>query len=380
MAEENDAERNYPATPRRLEQARERGQVARSRELTTAAVVLTGAVGLWYLGPTLLQRCLRLLHDGLTLDRAAAFDADRMLQGLHGGSATMMADLLPLFGLMLIGTLAAPLLLSGWIFSGKALLPDFARLNPARGLKNLLSSHSLAELAKAIAKCVLLGGIGAWSLAHLWGQMLQLAVQSPVAAVGQLGGLLGGFLLALVGGLVVIAFIDVPHQLWRYHKGLRMTREEVRQEQREMEGDPQLKARIRSQQRAMAKKKMMAAVPKANVIITNPTHYAVALEYRENGMRAPRVVAKGMNLVAQRIREIGQEHKVPVLEAPPLARALYRHTEIGSEIPQALYTVVAQVLAYVYQVQRFQTRGGAAPVVPAELDVPAGLDPLGAST
>jgi flagellar biosynthetic protein FlhB len=152
----------------------------------------------------------------------------------------------------------------------------------------------------------------------------------------------------------------------------------VRQEQREMEGDPQLKARIRSQQRAMAHKKMMAAVPTANVIVTNPTHYAVALEYRDGGMRAPRVVAKGMNLVAQRIREIGDEHKVPVLEAPPLARALYRHTEIGSEIPQALYTVVAQVLAYVYQVQRFRTGGGSAPIVPSTLDVPADLDPLGA--
>ena len=378
MADEQDVERNYPATPRRLEQARERGQVARSRELTTAAVVLTAALTLWQFGPLLLQRCLRLMHDGLSLDRQAAFDADRMLVGLHGGSSTMLTDLLPLLGLLLVATIAAPLLLSGWVFSLNALAPDFARLNPVRGLKNLFSTHSVAELAKAIAKCLLLGGIGGWSIFHLWGQMQQLAVQTPASAVGQLGSVLSGAFLALVGGLIVIAFIDVPHQLWRYHKGLRMTREEVRQEQREMEGDPQLKARIRSQQRAMARKKMMAAVPKANVIVTNPTHYAVALEYRDGGMRAPRVVAKGMNLVAQRIREIGEEHKVPVLEAPPLARALYRHTEIGSEIPQALYTVVAQVLAYVYQVQRFRTRGGAAPVAPTALDIPADLDPVGA--
>ena len=291
----------------------------------------------------------------------------------------MLTDLLPLLGLLLGATIAAPMLLSGWVFSLNALVPDFARLSPTRGLKNLFSTHSLAELAKAIAKCVLLGGIGAWSIARMWGPMQQLPAQSPASAVGQLGSVLGSTFLALVGGLIVIALIDVPHQLWRYHRGLRMTREEVRQEQREMEGDPQLKARIRSQQRAMAHKKMMAAVPKANVIVTNPTHYAVALAYRDGGMRAPRVVAKGMNLVAQRIREIGAEHDVPVLEAPPLARALYRHTEIGSEIPQALYTVVAQVLAYVYQVERFRTRGGAAPVAPTALDVPPGLDPLGAN-
>jgi flagellar biosynthesis protein FlhB len=378
MADDNDAERNYPATPRRLEQARERGQVARSRELATAVVALTAALTLWQLGPALLRQCLRLMHAGLSLDRQAAFDTDRMLQGLHAGSSTMLNDLLPVFGLLLGATIVAPLLLSGWVFSLTALFPDIARLNPARGLKNLLSTHSLAELAKAIAKCVLLGGIGAWTIVHLWGQMQGLALQGPASAVGQLGSVLGSAFLALVGGLTAIAFIDVPHQLWRYHKGLRMTREEVRQEQREMEGDPQLKARIRSQQRAMANKKMMAAVPKANVIVTNPTHYAVALEYRDDGMRAPRVVAKGMNLVAHRIREIGKEHKVPVLEAPPLARALYRHAEIGSEIPQALYTVVAQVLAYVYQVQRFRTRGGAAPAAPTAFDVPATLDPMGA--
>jgi len=336
MADDNDAERNYPATPRRLEQARERGQVARSRELTTAAVALTAALSLWQLGPLLLRRCMGLVHDGLSLDRLAAFDPDRMLFSLHGSSLAMLTDLLPLLVLLLGATIAAPMLLSGWVFSLNALGPDFARLSPARGLKNLLSTHSVAELAKAIAKCLLLGGIGAWSIVNLWGQMQQLAAQGPASAVGQLGAVLGSAFFALVGGLVLIALFDVPHQLWHYHKGLRMTREEIRLEQREMEGDPQLKARIRSQQRAMARKKMMTAVPTASVIVTNPTHYAVALEYRDGGMRAPRVVAKGMNLVAQRIREIGEAHRVPVLEAPPLARALYRHAEIGSEIPQAL--------------------------------------------
>ena len=376
MAEEHDLERSYPASPRRLEQAREKGQVARSRELTTAAVVFTAAITLWGLGPALVQRCLKLMHDGLTLDRDAGFVPDRMLAGLYGGSADMITAVLPLFGLLLLATLAAPLMLSGWIFSLKALAPDFNRLNPIRGFRNLFSTHSLAELVKALCKAALLGGIGGYAIVHAWAGMQQLAAEHPARAMAQLGIVVNDGFFALVGGLVLIALIDVPYQLWRYYKGLRMTREEVRQEQREMEGDPQLKARIRSQQRAVARKRMMSAVPKASVIVTNPTHYAVALEYHEGSMRAPRVVAKGMNLIAQRIRAIGEEHRVPVLEAPPLARALHRHTDIGDEIPQALFTVVAQVLAYVYQVQRYRASGGPAPILPGQLEVPPREPPL----
>jgi flagellar biosynthesis protein FlhB len=377
MADDNDVERTYPATPRRLEQARERGQVARSRELTTAAVALTAAIAMSGLGPVLYQHCARLLHDGLSFDRNAAFDPDRMLVGLHLGSSDMLMNTMPMLGLLLVATLAAPLLLSGWIFTVQSLVPDFSRLDPRRGLKNLLSPQSLAELIKAVGKCVLLGGIGGWSVMHSWGEMQYLAMRDASSAASQMGSIVTTGFFALVGGLLLIALIDVPLQLWRYYHGLRMTREEVRQEQREMEGDPQLKARIRSQQRAIARKRMMAAVPKASVIVTNPTHYAIALEYREGTMRAPRLVAKGMNLVALRIREIGETHNVTVVEAPPLARALYRHTEIGDEIPQALYTVVAQVLAYVFQVQRSRTFGGPAPQMPGVLDVPPELDPLG---
>jgi len=376
MAEEHDVERSYPATPKRLEQAREKGQVARSRELATAAIVLTAALTLWGLGPALFERCLTSFRAGLSLDRSAAFDDERMLTGLHALSSDMLFAVFPLLGLLLLATLAAPLLLSGWVFSPHAIKPDFARLNPLRGLKNILSAHSLVELGKAIAKCVLLGGIGTWVVVHGWSEMQQLGSQPPVGAVTHLGAIMSTGFFALVSGLVLIALIDAPYQLWHYYSGLKMSREEVRQEQREMEGDPQLKARIRSQQRAIARKRMMASVPKADVIVTNPTHFAVALEYREGKMGAPRVVAKGRNLIAQRIRQLGEEHRVPVLEAPPLARALYRHTEIGSEIPQALYAVVAQVLAYVYQVQRFRRAGGAMPVAPADLPVPPELDPL----
>jgi flagellar biosynthetic protein FlhB len=374
MAEDHDVERNYPATPRRLEQARERGQVARSRELTTAAVVAAGAIALSIVGPSLSRHCIQLFRDGLALDRDAAFNDDRMLTALTSLSGAALEAIAPLLVIVLAASLAAPLLLSGWVFSTQALVPDPKRLNPLSGLANMVSKHSLAELVKAIAKSALLGGIGAWSILHAWHEMQTLVGQDLPGAIAGVGAVVKTAFYALTGGLAVIALFDVPYQIWRYHDQLKMTREELRQELREMEGDPQLKARVRSLQRQAARKRMMAAVPKATVVVTNPTHFAVALEYRE-GMRAPKVVAKGIELVARKIRDIAAAHDVPILEAPPLARALYRHAELDSEIPPALYTVVAQVLAYVYQVRRFRTQGGPAPSMPADLDVPADMDP-----
>lgn len=379
MSDEHDAERTFQPTPKRLEQAREKGQVARSRELATAAVALSGAIALWWVGPELYRNCLRVFHTGLGFDRETAIDPDRMLAGLSALSMDMLVAIAPLLGLVLVATLGAPMLLSGWVWSGTVLSPDFSRMNPARGLGTMFSKQSLVELAKAIAKCVLLGGIGYWAVASSWAELSQLPARETGGAVARVGILVSHGFFALVGGLVVVALVDVPWQIWHYHDQLKMTRQEIVDEQREMEGDPQLKARIRSQQREVARRRMMSAVPTADVIVTNPTHYAVALQYRDGAMRAPKVVAKGMNLIAQRIREIGAEHGVTVLEAPPLARALYRHAEVGSEIPPALYTVVAQVLAYVYQVERHRAKGGPAPAIPAHLDVPPELDPLQSS-
>jgi len=375
MADEQDLERSYPATPRRLEQARERGQVARSRELSTAAVALAGAMALSTLGPALFVRCSEILRTGLTLDRGAAFDTERMTHVLGALAETSLWAILPVLAVTIAATIAAPLLVSGWIFSSQAIFPDWNRLNPMRGLGNILSSHSLVELAKAVLKCVLLGAIGTWSILHAIDELTTLSAQDLGGATMRLGSLVGTGFFALVGGLVAIAAIDVPYALWRHHDALRMTREEVRQEMRESEGDPQLKARVRSLQRAAARKRMMAAVPTATVIVTNPTHYAVALRYDES-MRAPRVVAKGMDNIALRIREIAAENGVPLLEAPAVALALHRHADIDAEIPQALYNVVAQVLAYVYQVRLWRQQGGRAPSAPADLAVPDGLDPL----
>jgi flagellar biosynthetic protein FlhB len=374
MADEQDLERNYPATPRRLEQARERGQVARSRELSTAAIAFAAAITLSTLGPALFSRCADIVRRGLILDRGAAFDADRMLRSLSALADASLWAILPVLALTLVATLAAPLLLSGWVFSGKAVMPDFNRLDPIRGLSNIVSTHSLVELVKALGKCALLAGIGTWSIVHAFDDLTTLAVQDVGGATMRLGSLVGTGFFALVGGLTLIAAFDVPYAIWRHRHALRMTREEIREELREAEGDPQLKARVRSLQRAAARKRMMAAVPKATVIVTNPTHYAIALAYDET-MRAPRVVAKGMDLVAQRIREIAIEHGVPLLEAPAVARALHRHADLDAEIPHALYAAVAQVLAYVYQVRVWKAQGGRAPTPPGDLSVPPGLDP-----
>jgi flagellar biosynthesis protein FlhB len=375
MAEDNDQERNYPASARRLEQARERGQVARSRELTAAAVAMAAALALTFAGGGLWSRSADVFARGLSFDRSAAFDPARMVEAITSQSGAMLTAMAPLLICVLLATLLAPMLMSGWVFSTEAITPDFARLDPRKGLKNLLSTRALGELAKALVKCALLGAIGGGVLWHFRGDIVSLSQVDPMAGTASLAGIATTALYALTGALVLIAALDVPYSLWRHYSSLRMTREELRQEMREMEGDPQQKARVRSVQRSIARKRMMAAVPTASVVVTNPTHYAVALEYRETGMRAPRVVAKGAGVIAQRIREIAAEHDVPRLEAPPLARALFRHAEIGDEIPAALYTVVAQVLAYVYRVQQWRRQGGSMPEAPVDLAVPPGLDP-----
>jgi flagellar biosynthetic protein FlhB len=377
MADEQDLERTYPATPRRLEQARERGQVARSRELSTAAVAFAAALTLVSLGPALWGRCAEIMRSGPTLDRAAAFDPDRMTRVLSSLAEGSVWAILPVLALTLVATLAAPLLLSGWIFSGKAVMPDFNRLDPMHGLSNMLSKHSLVELVKAIAKCGLLAALGAWSIAHEFDDLTTLSMQDAAGATICLGSLVGTGFFALVGGLVLIAAFDVPYAIWRHRDALKMTREEIREELREAEGDPQLKARVRGLQRAAARKRMMAAVPTATVVVTNPTHYAVALRYDET-MRAPRVVAKGMDKVAARIRDLATQAGVPLLEAPAVARALHRHADLDAEIPQTLYAAVAQVLAYVYQVRAWKQQGGPAPMPPRDVPVPEGLDPAAA--
>lgn len=377
MAEEQDTERTEPASPRRLEQAREEGQVARSQELTTFAMLMAGAGGLWFLGAQLYQQMHTLLQRGLSLDVATVFDPVQMTLRLYEQSFEALLAVAPLFLLLLLVAFFTPQMLSGWLFSWKALSFDAKRINPAAGVARIVSSRGAVELAKAMTKAILITVVAAWVMWHYRESLLQLALLPVDAGIAQMSRIAGWSFLVIGGTMAVVAAADVPFQLWRHASDLKMSREELRREQIESEGNPQIKAAIRNQQRAMARRRMMAEVPNASVIVTNPTHYAVALRYDDTNMQAPRVVAKGADLLAARIREIGEEHRVPVLESPALARAIYHHAEIGSEIPEKLYAAVAEVLAYVFQLRRYRDAGGAPPGPLLPVEIPAGLDPEG---
>ena len=373
MAEDSDLEKTESATGKRIQRAREDGKVVQSRELSTFIELMAAVLTLMMLGSFYLEKLLGVMRHGITLDRATAFDTTLMMTRFMQETTDILLAFLPLLGLMVVATLAGPLLLTGWNFTWKPLTPDFAKFNPLTGLKRIFSLNGVVELIKSTAKAALIGGIAVWVIWRYKDELFALATESLGASISHLSQLLFTTSLFLVSSLLLLVAIDVPFQLWQYAKNLRMTKDEVKQEAKEMEGDPQIKARVRAAQRAAARKRMMAAVPKADVIVTNPTHYAVALKYEEGRMGAPRVVAKGVGLLAERILELAREHTVPVLQAPPLARALYRHADIGDEIPQRLYTAVAEVLAYVYQL-RNATYASATPAAPRSLPVPEDMD------
>lgn len=381
MSEESDMERSEPASPRRLEKSRDEGQVPRSVELSTFAILMAAGTGLWLMSGHITSHLMDLMRDGMKLPPAAGFDTGLLGERLLDQSLHALVALAPYLMLIFLVGLLAPMLLSGWLFSPKALAPDFNRINPLKGLARIFSLHGLAELVKALLKATLIGSIGAWTIWHHKEAVLSLISFPFSAGVAQTGELVAGSFLTVAGAMAFIAAVDVPFRLWDHHRKLKMTKEEVRQENKETEGDPHIKARIRAQQRSMARRRMMAQIPSADVVVTNPAHYSVALKYEEGKMRAPRVVAKGAHLVALRIREAAREHQVPLLEAPPLARALYHHAELGDEIPQTLYNAVAEVLAYVYQLRRYRQseesgqNSGPAPQTPSDLPVPPELDP-----
>jgi len=376
MAEDSDLEKSEPASPRRLEQAREEGDVPRSRELATCTILLGAGLGLQFLGGNLVRHLDHMLSAGLSLDRARVYDFNLLLSQLGAGATEVLIAFAPLAGLLMLVALASPVLIGGWLFSAKSLQPNFSRMNPLSGIGNMFSTRAAMELVKAIIKAILVGSVSWMVIKRELDTMLGLVVEPLQEGGAHLGHLLLTSFIAIVSVLVVIALIDAPYQMWQYANKLKMTREELRQEAKESEGDPQVRGRIRQMQREMARRRMMAEVPTADVVVTNPTHFAVALKYTEGKMGAPRVVAKGADEVAARIRELAAENKVPLMEAPPLARALYKHTELGDQIPEALYTAVAEVLAYVFQLRAYNRNGGTRPKEPGELYVPPALDPL----
>ncbi|NML32075.1 flagellar biosynthesis protein FlhB [Paraburkholderia antibiotica] len=379
MAEDSDLEKTESATPRRLQKAREEGQIARSRELSTFALLAAGFYGVWGLSGHIGEHLQNMLRASFTFNHASTFDTSLVLAGAGAAAREGLYALLPVLGLTGAAALLAPMALGGWQLSAKGLEPKFNRLNPIEGFSRMFSINGPIQLGMSLAKTLVVGIIGGTAIWNRREEILALATQPLDLALANSVHLIAVCCGMTVAGMFAVAALDVPYQLWTFHKKLRMTKEEVKREHRESEGDPHIKGKIRQQQRAIARRRMMAQVPKADVVVTNPTHFAVALQYTDGEMRAPRVVAKGVNLVAARIREIAAENNVPLLEAPPLARALYHNVDLNREIPGPLYGAVAEVLAWVYQLRRFKTEGGEKPVAPTDLDVPAELDQGGVS-
>lgn len=375
MAEDSDLEKTEQATPKRIDKAREDGDVPRSKELATVSVLLTMLLAIWMTGGHLARTMKTNMASGLTLSRDLVYEPNLLLVNIADRIGELIIALLPLAGLVILVAIASPVLLGGWLFSSKALMPKFNKLNPLSGIKRMFSKNAAMELFKAIAKATLVGTVAYFVVSSEIEEVLTLPLQPLHDSIQQVTKLILLTMIAIASALVLIAAVDVPYQLWSYAEKLRMTKQEVRQEHKELEGSPEVKARIRRQQREMARRRMMAEIPNADVVVTNPTHYAVAIKYQSDRMRAPVVVAKGADAIALKIREIAAEHQVSVLESPKLARALFAHTELGDAIPEALYSAVAEVLAYVYQMHTFKQHGGLRPEQPDAVDVPDALDP-----
>ncbi|MCB1887516.1 MAG: flagellar type III secretion system protein FlhB [Rhodocyclaceae bacterium] len=375
MAEESDLEKTEDPSPRRLEQAREEGQVPQSRELSTFLITMSGVASIWILGEWLADRMEGIVRRSFTLTRAEVYDATEMAGMLGRLGTEAVLTLAPLMAILLVASVAGPLMLGGFVVAPKVLRLDLTRLNPLKGLERMFSVHGLAELVKAVLKALLVGGVGSMVMWQSRGELFALLSQPLETGMKSFSQLVLLSALLITASLALLALLDVPFQLWQYHRKLRMSKEEVRKETKETEGDPQIKARIRGMQREMARRRMMTRVPEADVIVTNPTHFSVALKYDASQHGAPVVVAKGRNVVALKIREIGAEHGVPTLEAPPLARALYKHCELEEAVPAALYTAVAEVMAYVFQLNHFHAAGGLPPDAPDDIPVPEGMDP-----
>ncbi len=368
-------DRKLPASQRKIDKARADGQVARSRDLGHLMALGMGVALLALAAKPFAENVGRLMAQGLRFDAVTLAQPMAMAQRLGGLGLEMMWILAPLFGAMLLAALAAGWLVGGWNFTFKPLVPDFSRINPLSGLGRVFSLHQLTDTLKACLLALVLGAVGAVYLGQHWMQHAELLAMPLPAALAAGAELVLGGLLIVAGVLAVFALVDVPLQRHMHLSRLRMTVEELKKEFKEVEGNSEVKAKLKLRMRELSNRRMLAAVPLADLVVMNPTHFAVALKYDEASMAAPRVVAKGADLLALRIRDLARDAKVPVLQAPPLARALFAHTEVDQEIPARLFSAVAQVLAWVYQlrdaVAAGRTLAAAAPVP----EVPADMDP-----
>lgn len=363
MAESDGQERTEEATPRRLQQAKEKGQVARSKELASVLVLICGAVALMWFGAPLASSLLAVMKRLFTLSREEIFDTSKLFDIVFGALSGLAVPLLIILIMLFIAALIGAAGIGGIQFSREAAMPKLSKLNPLNGLKRMFGVQSWVELLKSILKVALVGSVAFYLIHSAQRDLFQLSLDIFPQNIFHALNILLHFVLMISCSLLIVVAIDVPFQIWQHANQLKMTKQELKDEYKETEGKPEVKGRIRMLQREMAQRRMMADVPQADVIITNPEHFSVALRYKQGTDKAPVVVAKGIDNIALKIREVAREHRIMIVPAPPLARALYHTTELEQEIPDGLFVAVAQVLAYVFQLKQYRRKGGRKPVL-----------------
>ncbi|NAW63249.1 flagellar biosynthesis protein FlhB [Vibrio sp. V31_P5A7T61] len=371
MAESDGQERTEEATPRRLQQAKEKGQVARSKELASVSVLIIGSVALMWFGEMLASRLYTTMGRLFSLSREEIFDSSKLFDIIAGTLTHLIFPLLLILITLFVAALIGAAGIGGVSFSAEAARPKLSKMNPLSGFKRMFGVESLVELCKSILKVLLISGVAFYLIDASKHDLFQLSIDVYPQNIFHALEILLNFILLISCSLLVVVAIDVPFQIWNHAEQLKMTKQEIKDEYKDTEGKPEVKGRIRMLQREAAQRRMMADVPQADVIITNPDHFSVALRYKQGTDKAPIVVAKGGDFLALKIREIAREHEIIIVAAPPLARALYYTTELEQEIPDGLFVAVAQVLAYVFQIKQYRRKGGQRPVLKTqELPIP----------
>ena len=374
MAESDGQERTEDATPKRLQQAREKGQVARSKELASVSVLVIGSVALMWFGEGLARALFNVMGRLFNLSREEIFDLDKLFDIVLGSMGGLLFPLLLILFVLFIAALVGAAGIGGVSFSVEAAMPKASKMNPLSGLKRMVGMQSWVELIKSILKVSLVSGMAFYLIDAAKEDLFQLSLDVYPQNIFHALDILLNFILLISCSLLIVVAIDIPFQIWQHANQLKMTKQEIKDEYKETEGKPEVKGRIRMLQREAAQRRMMADVPQADVIVTNPEHFSVALRYDQKNDRAPIGVAKGVDHMAMKIREVAREHNIYIIPAPPLARALYHSTELEQEIPDGLFTAVAQILAYVFQLKQYRKRGGQRPnLKTSELPIPTEL-------
>ena len=368
MSEEKDQQdRTEEPTPKRIREAREKGQVPRSRDMQGAIVVGAAALALTVFGDTLAADTLEWLRGSIieAIKQGTAASAQSLPGHFLLSFFAGLGIITPLLVATFIAAILGPILVGGWNISAKSLSPDIKKMDPIKGIGHLFSLNSLAELVRSLLKLFLIGIIAAIALWQMAPELLGLARTIEGTGLPSAFYTVGWVFVVLSLALLLVGLIDAPYQIWQNLRKLRMTRQELTDELKESEGRPEVKSKLRNLQQEIARGRMLESVPEADVVVVNPTHFAVAISYKPGRMNAPKVVAKGMDEIAASIRKIADENHVPTLSAPPLARVLYRSVELEQEIPASLYTAVAQVLTWVYQLKRWKPGNGKQPQPPS---------------